>query len=234
LASPVIHLATMQIIPGLSVLIALMGILFLFLWRLDASRISRLLEGRGFLLIVTLIISGLLMVANLFRQEAWTADVLKVLVGVVVGLGASMTGKKESNGSAVSASKSTFGDNAKIAGRDINETIERMETTVNQIRDSVIQAKASLPVSSLMNRDEEYLINTIYERGLERACDAAQKVTRYWLARGWSLRSLTSDYQGMDGLILLFARPAELNSEPGTFQYFHGSSVDEASGTNYS
>jgi hypothetical protein len=80
----------MQIIPGLSVLIALMGILFLFLWRLDASRISRLLEGRGFLLIVTLIISGLLMVANLFQQEAWTADVLKVLVGVVVGLGASV------------------------------------------------------------------------------------------------------------------------------------------------
>jgi hypothetical protein len=212
----------MEYIPGISVLIALLLLVTVFMWRLDAPRIAKLLEGRGFMLLSVLLISGLLLVANLFRPEAWTADVLKVLLGVVVGLATTFSAKqtsKDAGGQSVSGS--TFGDGAKIAGHDINETIEKLEAQVSEIRDSVIN---QVSPSGTGRSGEEYLINIIYERGTQEIFRAVEAVTGHWIGEGWELKSVTSDYTGIDGMILLFGRPSL--DTPGQFSYYHGSHME--------
>lgn len=221
----------MTYIPGISILIALLIIVLVFFWKLDAKQIAQMLEGKGFLLISTLILFGLLLVLHLFQAQAWTADILKVIIGVVVGLGASYSsGKKKADaGLGVNARSSKFGDHAKVAGRDINETIERMEAKIGEIRDSVFHQNSTIQqgLASLSNQPTyrlDFLINTVYERGMDRAIASVKSVVNHWSAEGWQLFSVSSDYSGIDGMVLVFTRPSE-EGRGGRFQFYHSSEM---------
>lgn len=220
----------MTYIPGLSILIALLIIVLVVFWKLDTKQLSKMLEGKGFLLISTLILFGFLLVLHLFQTQAWTADMLKVIIGVVVGLGASYSSekKKADAGLGVDARSSQFGDYAKVAGRDINETIERMEAEIGEIRDSVFHQYSTIQqgLASLSNQPAsrlDFLVNTVYERGMDRAVASVKSVVNRWSAEGWQLFSVSSDYSGIDGMVLIFTRPSE--GRGGRFQFYHGSEM---------
>jgi hypothetical protein len=135
------------------------------------------------------------------------------ILGAIVGylFGAKTNGRDKSNaGSSVEASGSEFGDNARIAGRDINEMIETMHGEVQEIKDSVINqfpkiAGALDHAAFAPGQVTEFLFFTSFLTIGEPINESA-KVVRELQPRGWSLISTTSSYAGRDGLMMVFRR----------------------------
>lgn len=156
------------------------------------------------------------------------AESLNAAMGILGAIACYLFGlkdlKEKEKSSSVDASSSNFGDNAKLAGRDINETIEKMETDVANIKDAVFNQFSNiqqvLSDQSKKNEGKDYLVNTIYERG-QGMPQEINSVINHWSEYGWSLKTLSSDFQGMDGIFLVFER--ERQNETATVEYYHGS-----------
>jgi hypothetical protein len=139
------------------------------------------------------------------------------ILGAIAGylFGAVETKKPES--SSVSANESSFGDNTKMAGRDINETIENIEGSISKIENAIINQSESnigdVPVNDL-------LIHTIYQRG-EKIQEALSKTINQRQSEGWLFSKFSSDYQGMDGIFLIFKKVSSSNKSEVI--YHHGS-----------
>jgi hypothetical protein len=225
----------MQMIPALAILTALLVLCLALFFKLNGEQLLGAFSGRALALSIAAGLFGLVLVAHLFAPQEWTADVLKVLVGVLVGGGAAHAAESRESGavtsqdSAVHAAGARFGDNAKLAGRDINETIERLQSEVTNIKDAVVNQYPTLvrAIDALTESDEkaeDYVINTLFERGAESLAEGFGEVVGRWQSEGWRLRHVTSDYQGMDGVTLVFSRPA-VGLHPAVMAY-HGSRME--------
>ena len=160
-------------------------------------------------------------------------DTLNAAMGILGAIAGYLFGSTEKEkttpeGSVADASNSTFGDNAKVAGRDINETINNIQGQLQALGNLVSKEGAKIDSIVAYQQDLqhgafEYLLNTIYERSMKDTQQAISKVVSTWALQGWSLVGLTSDYQGMDGIFLLFKRPSS-DANMGV-QIFHGSKM---------
>lgn len=227
----------MSYIPAISLLVAFVIIVVVVLVKLKSEQLLKIFSGKNFLLISTIVLFCVMAVVHLFNPQDWTADVLKVIVGVLVGASAAFTSSdKKSEGTNVGEGATQIGSNNKMAGRDINETIENMQgnienmrSEISQIKDSVVNQYTEIEnsLSSISPKEDvvlDYLINTIYERGSDDMTKAIGKVVSTRQIQGWKFSHLSSDYQGMDGVILVFTKPSESNRS--NFSYFHGSQME--------
>jgi hypothetical protein len=172
------------------------------------------LRAFGIVLIATF--SGILALQN---PEALIAAM--GIFGAIAGylFGAEDKSTSQSN---VEAQGNKFGNNAKIAGRDINETIEKLEGSISNIQEAVINQNQYLSNLQKTVKQKSFLINTIYQRSHTDIEQALDSTISKRLQEGWSLAGFSSDYQGMDGIFLVFEKEA---SEDGsaTVIYHHGS-----------
>lgn len=163
-------------------------------------------------------------------------DNLNAAMGILAAIAGYLFGanersaKKQSVGSQVDASAAAFGDNARIAGRDLHETVNNINARVKELGELLAlerSAVENLNIHSDIGTTGRtaYLLNTIYERGTAQVGQAIGAVVNHWENKGWKLVGMSSDYQGMDGIFLLFKRGAT----PGVpyFQTFHGSNSAE-------
>jgi hypothetical protein len=215
------------LVPGLAMMVFLIVVVVVLLRMLP--RPSPETAATFFGLIVALVLFSIVLITHLLAPQQWTADLLKVLVGAALGTGAAVAKKASSapegsgDQSSVDAKGATFGDAAKIAGRDINETIERLHSDVANIKDAVIHQNQT--VASVLGLDQgaDLLLNTIYERDPVQVSAAIESVAQHWQGEGWTLRHFSSDYQGMDGIYLVFSRP-NLSGRP-TVTFAHSSKM---------
>lgn len=131
-----------------------------------------------------------------------------------------------STGSSLDASGSEFGDNAKLAGRDINETVNNIQSQIRDLSD--ILDKESVKIDSIIaeqqsnnGNNQEYLINTVFERGADKTYDAISHVTEHWSNQGWSLVGMVNLYDQTDALLLLFSRTTSVDNS-GHLQRYLG------------
>src|SRR6266542_5071256 len=118
----------MEYVPAISLLVAFLIVFIAIIRKFSGEQLGSIFTGKNFLLLSSLLLFLILSVVHLFQNQTWTADVLKVIVGVFVGVSATFaadSGKgKSENGVDMGSSK--LGDNAKVAGRDINEFIDKV------------------------------------------------------------------------------------------------------------
>jgi hypothetical protein len=219
----------MSLIAPLSILVFLFLILMAVLFRFSPEQLLPFFKHRNAGLFVGFSLFTVLLVVHLFSAQPWAADVLKVVIGALLGLGVSESSKdkpREASGSGVSADAATFGDYAEVAGRDINKTIERMQNDIAQFKDAVINQYQTIDgrLSSSLGTGAEvdYLVQTIYERGADGIAKAMEEVVMRWSGEGWRLHFFTSDYSGTDGAVLIFCKAA-VGRRP-RFYYQHGAS----------
>ena len=189
------------------------------LWKMNRGIGPFNLRAFGILLLTTFAV--LLALVKPTVQSAAIA-----LLGAIAGYLFSFKDPREKEEtSSVGIDSSTVGPNARIAGRDINETIENMRAELAEIRGSVVNQYQILqetigeqhqvgPIAA-----SDYLINVVFERG-EQIREAIDSVLKRWEPDGWRLASLSSDYNGTDGVMLLFKRPSRL--ENSRVVYFAG------------
>jgi hypothetical protein len=213
----------------ITLLVFLLIVFFAILFRFSPEQLLPFFRHRNSSLILGFALFTVLLVVHLFSAQPWLADVLKVMVGALLGLGTAEVSKPKpvaSSEGGVSAEGAVFGDNAEVAGRDINKTIERMQNDIAHFKDAVVNQYQTIHAiaNSLGGAaaDNDYIVNTIYERGVQEVATGMKKVIARWTSEGWRLRFFSSDYQGMDGITLVFSR-ASRGGRP-EFYYQHGSS----------
>lgn len=227
----------MEYIPAITLLLATIIVFIAIFRKLTGEQLTKVFEGKNFLLVASLILFLVLSIVHLFQNQDWTADILKVIVGVFVGVSAAFVSdsskKSTGDGDGVDISSSQLGDHAKIAGRDINETIENMQNDIAQIRDSVINqyTKIEETLGAAQPENEviyDYILNTIYERFYQddpyRITKVIQNVINRWQSEGWKFVNISSDYHGIDGMILFFVRPSR--DGRSKVSYYHGSQME--------
>lgn len=162
------------------------------------------------------------------RQDSLNSamGILGAIAGYIFGI---QENKEKVDSSSVDVDSSKFGHNAKIAGRDINETIEKMSAEVANINNQInnIEKNVSETIQP-SNKPKDFLINTIFERDHLRKNTAMENVIRHWELYGWEFIGLSSDYQGIDGMILIFTRNCKGNVP--TFESYHGSEMEKMHG----
>lgn len=238
----------MELIPALSLLVATVLILLLVLWKFEPPHLLQMLDGSSFMLVASILLFLVVGVIYLFRQPEWTPDLLKLLGGVVVGASGGAKLSKPGNGSrsgGVDVAGSSFGEGARIAGRDLNEIIEEMHSNVSQIRDSVVNQISQVSqileeTGAVEDKVVEYLFYTAFLMDAELVAEAAT-ITRQLQPNGWSLFSAMPSYVDTEGLVLLYRRVRDPEDSdtliPGTKNYrvrfYHGRNqieVDYAGG----
>jgi hypothetical protein len=209
-------------IPAVVVLISIMTITLYILSRFGDKIFDKDYKATNVLLVVASFLFLTILVVHLFKEQSWTADTLKILIGALVGAGSSKLGeKKDSAGSSVDVSGQAKieGD---VAGRDINKNIQNIKDSISQIKDSVINQNNQIKQIIGDSGDFDYLINTVYERG-DAIPSAIKRVIDYWQPKGWTLKHFSSDYHGMDGIFLIFVR--HKSGEETTVHYIHSADV---------
>lgn len=210
-------------LPAILILLSAMTITIIILKRYGDKIFDKEYKADNVLLLVAGFLFITVLIVHLFKEQAWTPDTLKILIGVLVGAGSSSLGRKKDNAdSSVDIQDSTVdGD---VAGRDINKNIQNIKDAVSDIKDSVIHQNNQIRQVIGDTGDIDYLINTIYERGNDRMFEALQTVIENRQEEGWTLKHFSSDYQGMDGIFLIFSRPTQ--GDRPQVEYHHGSQVD--------
>lgn len=180
---------------------------------------------------------GLVLVAVFATLLALTkTDSLNAALGILGAIAGYLFGadssklKEPAEISSVAAAGATFGDNAKLAGRDIHETVNQISARVRELGNLINTENAKLDRlieerDSGSGRTSDYLVNTVYERGLREAGGAMRSVISRWEGRDWKLIGMSSDYQGMDGVFLLFERPSIGPTQ--RIHVIHGSNGDD-------
>ena len=121
---------------------------------------------------------------------------------------------------------SQFGDYAKVAGRDINETINNLRTEMAKLHGNFTNYIGKIE-NALTEKESknDFLFNTVYERGGVRMIQGIETVISRWESEGWKLKDISSDYGGIDGILLLFTRPAQ--TDINRFFFYHSSDMNE-------
>ena len=163
---------------------------------------------------------GIILVATLScllaLNDPKTLGAAMGILGAIAGYLFGAVETKKQDTSSASAINSKFGDNTKIAGRDINETIEKLEGSISNIEQAVIKQGGE---KSHTNND--FLIQTIYQRSQDDIKDALDKTLNFRQQDGWEFSHLSSDFQGMDGIYLVFTKPT--SSARSEVEFHHGS-----------
>jgi hypothetical protein len=147
--------------PPLSVLALVALTATIVLVKLDADRILSLLDSRAALLLLAALLFCLVLVTHLFQKADWTADLLKVLAGVLVGAASSM-GKKETTAiPSATHAQSITGDGNVQAGRDV---IGEMRGDIKTLRDSIVNQSQTINQIAQAATASPRLARTFHER----------------------------------------------------------------------
>jgi uncharacterized membrane-anchored protein YhcB (DUF1043 family) len=116
-----------QYVPALSLLIAFLTVTLVILAKVKSDQLPALLEAKNALLLFAATLFCILLVVHLFKEQTWTADLLKVVAGVLVGAVTTST----------VSTQTAIGNDIQQAGRDINN-IKKMLGDLQNVTDSVV------------------------------------------------------------------------------------------------
>lgn len=136
-----------------------------------------------------------IIIVHLFREQPWTADILKILIGILVGAGSVSIVNRNVGGNSIDISGNTNGD---IAGRDINKNIQNIEKGISDIRDSVVHQNNQIKQFVSENNDNDYLVTIIFKTKIEEFYKKFEIIINKYQNEGWTLKQIVSEYNKFD------------------------------------
>jgi len=154
---------------------------------------------------------------------AKTEDVSAAL-GILGAIAGYLFGTQSSGGASLSTKVGADGsiNNSKIAGRDINETINNLQAKVDSLAGFIDGNLSKIELSVQRQHELEYVINNVFERSSVDVYRAMGQVIGRWAAEGYSLISVTENYDRSDAMILVFGRPARRREDVGSVLLYNG------------
>lgn len=202
-------------IPAILILVSVMTIAIIVLTKYGDKLFDKDYKAANILLLVTTFLFVTILIVHLFKEQTWTADTLKILIGVLLGAGSTkLADKKNEGGNSIDISGNPTGD---VAGRDINKNIQNIEKAISDIQNSVVhqnnQIKQFVGQSKIT---EDFIFHFLYyTQTLHK--DIESVVTK-WTGDGYQFKEIVSDFKGFDGMILIFTKPSE--TDESTVLYY--------------
>jgi hypothetical protein len=130
----------MEYIPAISMAV-FMIVLFLAIWlRVDPKNIKTI-SSPSVLLLTAGSLFCVILLMHLFKEQTWTSDILKLLIGVLTGAAASTVANKTNQESQQNNVQTAVGNDIKQAGRDI---IEEVKGDIKDLKNSVVNQYQSI------------------------------------------------------------------------------------------
>jgi hypothetical protein len=126
----------LQYVPAISLLVAFLLVTLVILAKVKSDQLPTLLETKNVLLLFAAGLFCILLVVHLFKEQTWTADLLKVVAGVLAGAVATLSATTKDK-SKDALSQTAVGNDIQQAGRDINN-IKKMVGDLQNVTDSVV------------------------------------------------------------------------------------------------
>ncbi|WP_085343998.1 hypothetical protein [Vibrio sp. ArtGut-C1] len=208
----------MEYIPAIFVAVFIL-VIFLAIWlKINSSELHKL-KGSSVLLATGAGLFCIILIVHLFKEQAWTADILKLLIGVLTGAAASSVANKYHEDNSQRSMQTAIGNEINQAGRDI---IGEVKGDIQDLKDSVVNQyqsiKSSIETSDnpivTKSFDFRFTANPILLKELEllaldrdsyssnwiEAClnddeisSSIRKEAREVRASGWSIKRLVLD-----------------------------------------
>ena|SRR3712207_4074306 len=125
-------------LPAFTLLVAFL-IVFIILQR----KFSGNFDGKNILPFSAVALFCTILVFHLFQKQEWTADILKVIIGVLVGAGAAYSKGDDKNSG---QSQTAIGNAIQQAMGDI---IGEMKGDIGQLKDSIVHQNQTILADSL-------------------------------------------------------------------------------------
>jgi hypothetical protein len=144
-------------------------------------------------------------------------DSLDSAFGILGAIAGYLFGSAGGDGDASSVKTGDIlGRDIKIAGKDINEFFANLDTKVEKLtQEMVIQNLLAEKIKSQLVAAPtgtaptyDYLVDLLSERNIPHYGGVLKTAIEQRSASGWILVSVSTDYQGMDGAIAVFAKPS--------------------------
>jgi hypothetical protein len=201
-------------IPAIIVLVAVM-ILIIFVFKTQGDKIfDKESKTQNILIFIGGSLFIIVLIVHLFREQPWTADILKILIGILVGGSSANIVSRNTSGNSIDISGNANGD---VAGRDINKNIQNIKEGISDIRDSVIHQNNQIKQLVTENNDYDYLITIIFEINREEFCKKFKEIINLNQRERWVLKQIVSEYEKYDGMFLFFTREKQENQEANVY-----------------
>ncbi|MGH8437995.1 MAG: hypothetical protein ACRERW_02855 [Pseudomonas sp.] len=168
---------------------------------------------------------GIILIAMLASILAVAkSDDISAALGILGAIAGYLFGSRASESAASSraelnASGANLGTAAKIAGRDINETINNLQAKVENLSELLQGQSTTLSRFVQTNQKapgkQQYLINTVFQKRDPDVYQAIGNIIGHWSRQGYALIGVTENYNQSDALILIFSRPLYESEEEG-------------------
>lgn len=201
-------------IPAIIVLVAVM-ILIIFVFKTQGDKIfDKESKPQNILIFIGGSLFIIVLIVHLFREQPWTADILKILIGILVGGSSVNIVSRNTSGNSIDISGNANGD---VAGRDINKNIQNIKEGISDIRDSVIHQNNQIKQLVSENNDYDYLITIIFVRNREKFCKKFKEIINLNQRERWVLKQIASGYKEYDGMFLFFTREKQENGKSNVY-----------------
>ena len=201
-------------IPAIIVLVAVM-ILIIFVFKTQGDTLfDKESKTQNILIFIGGSLFIIVLIVHLFREQPWKADILKILIGILVGGSSANIVSRNTSGNSIDISGNANGN---VAGRDINKNIQNIKEGISDIRDSVIHQNNQIKQLVTENNDYDYLITIIFEINREEFCKKFKEIINLNQRERWVLKQIVSEYEKYDGMFLFFTREKQENREANVY-----------------
>lgn len=131
-----------DMIPAILLLISIMTIIIIVIFKFGHKFFDSDYKTDNALIIVASFLFVLVLITHLFKEQTWTADTLKIIIGVLIGAGSSKlskTKKEDEKSTSLNLTGNDIKDSIiNQALGDINQKIENFKSDVSKIEHAIV------------------------------------------------------------------------------------------------
>jgi len=149
-------------IPAVLLLISIMTIILVIITKFGNKIFDNDYKADNVLIFVASFLFIVILITHLFREQTWTADTLKVIIGVLIGAGSSkLTKSKEGKDKAMELSGNEIKDSiVNQAMRDINQKIDHFNSELSKFENAIVNQHNDNNAKTLITRPERFRLET--------------------------------------------------------------------------
>lgn len=170
-------------IPAVLLLISIVTIILVVLTKFGNKIFDNSYSADGVLIIIASFLFVIVLITHLFREQSWTADTLKIIMGVLIGAGSSKLAKSketEPKDKTMDLSGNNIKDSiVNQALGDINQKIDRFNSAMSKVENAVINQNSNSNVP-LIKKTERIRLETEDPRFLSRLRDIQETRDDDW------------------------------------------------------
>ncbi|MDN3687390.1 hypothetical protein [Cyclobacterium jeungdonense] len=129
-------------IPAILILVSVMTIILVVLMKFGNKIFNKDYKADSALIFIASFLFIIVLISHLFRDQSWTADTLKVIIGVLIGAGSSKVANSKDNETkdkTMEFSGNEIRDGiVNQALRDINQKIDHFNSELSQFENAIV------------------------------------------------------------------------------------------------